>query len=53
LSGALLSPGISLLKAATSPPPTLEKQQNSSSSQQHLHTHHKPYTAFHNLPSSE
>uniref|UniRef100_A0A8C1U217 GLIS family zinc finger 1b n=1 Tax=Cyprinus carpio TaxID=7962 RepID=A0A8C1U217_CYPCA len=53
LSGALLSPGINLLKAATSPPPTLEKQQNSSSSQQHLHTHHKPYTTFHNLPSSE
>ncbi|XP_026125114.1 zinc finger protein GLIS1-like isoform X3 [Carassius auratus] len=53
LSGALLSPGISLLKATTSPPPTLEKQQNSSSSQQHLHTHHKPYTTFHNLPSAE
>uniref|UniRef100_A0A672LP29 GLIS family zinc finger 1b n=1 Tax=Sinocyclocheilus grahami TaxID=75366 RepID=A0A672LP29_SINGR len=53
LSGALLSTGINLLKAATSPPPTLEKQQNSSSSQQHLHTHHKPYTTFHNLPSSE
>ncbi|XP_026098749.1 zinc finger protein GLIS1 isoform X1 [Carassius auratus] len=53
LFGALLSPGINLLKAATSPPPTLEKQQNSSSSQQHLHTHHKPYTTFHSLPSSE
>nr|XP_017212922.1 zinc finger protein GLIS1 isoform X1 [Danio rerio] len=52
LSGALLSPGISLLKAATSPPPTLEKQ-NNSSNQQHLHTHHKPYSTFHNLPSSE
>ncbi|XP_055023681.2 zinc finger protein GLIS1 isoform X1 [Misgurnus anguillicaudatus] len=53
LSGALLSPGISLMKAATSPPPTLEKQQNPSSNQQHLHTHHKPYTTFHNLSASE
>ncbi|KAI7798036.1 putative zinc finger protein GLIS1 [Triplophysa rosa] len=53
LSGALLSPGISLLKAATSPPPTLEKQQNASTNQQHLHTHHKPYTTFHNLSASE
>ncbi|XP_051509520.1 zinc finger protein GLIS1-like [Myxocyprinus asiaticus] len=53
LSGALLSPGTSLLKAATSPPPTLEKQQNPSFTQQHLHNHHKPYTTFHNLPTSE
>ncbi|KAG1973503.1 zinc finger protein GLIS1 isoform X1 [Pimephales promelas] len=53
LSGALLSPGISLMKAATSPPPTLEKQQNSSTNQQHLHTHHKPYSTFHNLPTSD
>ncbi|XP_057213653.1 zinc finger protein GLIS1 isoform X2 [Triplophysa rosa] len=52
LSGALLSPGISLLKAATSPPPTLEKQQNASTNQQHLHTHHKPYTTFHNLSAN-
>ncbi|XP_056585539.1 zinc finger protein GLIS1 isoform X2 [Triplophysa dalaica] len=52
LSGALLSPGISLLKAATSPPPTLEKQQNPSTNQQHLHTHHKPYTPFHNLSAN-
>ncbi|XP_077079025.1 zinc finger protein GLIS1 isoform X2 [Siphateles boraxobius] len=51
LSGALLSPGISLLKAATSPSPTLEKQQNSSTNQQHLHTQHKPYSTFHNLPN--
>ncbi|XP_051964849.1 zinc finger protein GLIS1-like [Xyrauchen texanus] len=53
LFGVLLSPGISLLKAATSPPPTQEKPQNPSSNQQHILTHHKPYTTFHNLPTSE
>ncbi|XP_022525959.2 zinc finger protein GLIS1 isoform X1 [Astyanax mexicanus] len=58
LSGSLLSPGISPLKAAPSPPSALvEKQQNLPSTQQHqqhqLHPHHKPYSTFHSLPSTE
>ncbi|TRZ02793.1 hypothetical protein DNTS_028829, partial [Danionella cerebrum] len=53
LSGALLSPGISLLKATASPPPTLEKQQNISTNPQHLHSNQKHYSTFHSLPSTE
>lgn len=44
LSGPLLSPGISPLKAP-SPSTLVEKQQNLSSAQQH----HKSYSTFHNL----
>ncbi|KAG5276034.1 hypothetical protein AALO_G00127180 [Alosa alosa] len=53
MPGPLLSPGLSSMKSAASPPPSLEKPQNCIGSQQHLHTHHKPYTNFHNLPFSE
>uniref|UniRef100_A0A3B4EDL3 C2H2-type domain-containing protein n=1 Tax=Pygocentrus nattereri TaxID=42514 RepID=A0A3B4EDL3_PYGNA len=55
LSGSLLSPGISPLKTAPSPPSALvEKQQNMPSTPQHqLHPHHKPYSTFHSLPSTE
>ncbi|XP_062412516.1 zinc finger protein GLIS1 [Sardina pilchardus] len=53
MPGPLLSPGLSSMKSTASPPPSLEKPQNCVGSQQHLHTHHKPYTNFHNLPFSE
>ncbi|KAM9475595.1 zinc finger protein GLIS1 isoform 2-T2 [Clarias gariepinus] len=45
LSGPLLSPGISPLKAPSPSSTLVEKQQNLSSTQQH----HKAYSNFHNL----
>ncbi|XP_042564932.1 zinc finger protein GLIS1 [Clupea harengus] len=53
MPGPLLSPGLGSMKGAASPPPSLEKPQNSIGGQQHIHTHHKPYASFHNLPFSE